>query len=153
MKAFFTLFLIVITSFSLTAQSIVKSNNNKLAKNSSTKFKAYVIVNSIEKDLENIGLQQASFEEKIKDAVASEGIQIIPIADMEKHGEYYLYIYVSLKDSLKINTKSYSGGVGNSMIEGIYPNKSYTYKDVSDITSSVKKYIRDYIKKVKAPNV
>ncbi|MDP4197795.1 MAG: hypothetical protein Q8940_22305, partial [Bacteroidota bacterium] len=106
-----------------------------------------------EKDLENIGLQQASFEEKIKDAVASEGIQIIPKEDMEKHGEYYLYIYVSLKDSLNINTKSYSGGVGNSMIEGIYPNKSYTYKDVSDITSSVKKYIRDYIKKVKAPNV
>jgi hypothetical protein len=137
----------------LTAQTVGKSNNRKFAKNSAQNFKAYLTVNSIEKALGNIGLQEASFEEKVKDAVASEGIQIIPKEDIEKHGVYYLYIYVSLKDSLNINTKSYSGGEGNSIIEGLYPNKSYSYKDISDITSSVKKYIRDYIRKAKAPNV
>lgn len=108
--------------------------------------KAYLSVSIQDRAVKNDEIRKAGIADKIKDALASEGIQILSNEDIGKPGESSLNIYVTLKDSLKINASRFIDGGKNSVITISYPVNSYAYNTAADITDSVRKYVRYYIK-------
>lgn len=125
---------------------LLSVSNIILAQSKPTVIKAYLKVSFKDKAITDKAISKNNFENKIVDALSSEGIQILSKDDIGKPGEPNLNIYVTLKDSLEITVTSFYEGGNNSVISFRHPEKVYAYKTSSDVTASVVKYVKDYIK-------
>lgn len=136
-----TKFLPVIISLFIFASAIVLN-----AQTQPKEIKAYLTVSIQGKALKNKETGNPGFADKIKNVLTSEGIQILSDDDIGRPGESNLNIYVTLKDSLKITAKRFYDGGKNMLMQSRYPEKVYAYSSSSDVTGSVRKYVKEYIK-------
>ncbi|HEX2866066.1 MAG TPA: hypothetical protein VHO03_03440 [Ignavibacteriales bacterium] len=109
-------------------------------------IKAYLTVSFQGKAIESKQFHTASIADRISGILTSEGIQLLSNVDIGKPGEPCLNIYVTLDDSLRINAISFEDGGNNSVLSFSYPELSYPYRNTTEITRSVRKYVKDYIK-------
>lgn len=109
-------------------------------------IKAYLTVSFQGKAIENKEFHTAGIADKISDILTSEGIELLKNVDIGKPGEPCLNIYVTLDDSLRMSAISFEDGGNNSVLSIPYPELSYTYRKTADITRSVRKYVKEYIK-------
>lgn len=110
-------------------------------------IKGYLTVSFAGRAIENKEFRDASVAENIAKTITSEGIQLLQTEDIGKPDEPCLNIYVSLKDSLKINAVIYQDGGNNAVLTITYPARSYAYNSSADINESLRKYVREYIKR------
>ncbi|MCU7501131.1 MAG: hypothetical protein HF300_17315 [Ignavibacteria bacterium] len=109
-------------------------------------IKAYLTVSFQGKAIENKEFHTAGIADKISEIITSEGIELLKNVDIGKPGEPCLNIYVTLDDSLRMSAISYEDGGNNSVMSFSCPERSYAYKNTSEIIRSVRKYVKEYIK-------
>ncbi|MGE5354052.1 MAG: hypothetical protein ACM3S2_12405 [Ignavibacteriales bacterium] len=109
-------------------------------------IKAYLTVSFKGKAVEDKKFHTAGIADKISRIITSEGIQLLQNVDIGKPGEPCLNIYVTLDDSLRMSAISFEAGDNNSVLSLPYPELSYAYNNTSDITRSVRKYVKEHIK-------
>jgi len=133
-KIFFPVFLIFL--------SLIFINQSKAQKKPKV-FKAYLVVNYISANLKNDSLFNSNLRADVKNILNKKNFVLIPNNEMEEADRSYLYIYVTISDSLKISARKST--VMANVITIPYPERTYAYKNKPNLIKKVIRYIKKYL--------
>jgi hypothetical protein len=118
--------------------------NNLNAQKTKKVFKAYLVVNNISENLKNDSLFNSNLRSEVKHILKKKNYVLVPNNEMEEADRSYLYIFVTISDSLKISARK-SSGSDIRVYTMPYRETTLFYKDKTDIINYVVRYIKKYL--------
>jgi hypothetical protein len=117
--------------------------NNLNSQKTKKVFKAYLVVNNISEKLKNDSLFNTNLRLEVKNILKKKNFVLIQNNEMEEADRSYLYIYVTISDSLKISARKST--VMANVITIPYPEKTHAYKNKTNLINYVIQYIKKYL--------
>jgi hypothetical protein len=106
-------------------------------------FKAYLVVNNISEKLKSDSLFNTNLKLKVKNILKKKNYVLVPNSEMEEADRSYLYIYITISDSLKISARKGYGSDNVTVIPN--PEESFVYKNSAELIGYVIQYIKKYL--------
>ena len=106
-------------------------------------FKAYLIINNHSENLKKDTLFNADLRSAVRNILKKKNYVLVPNTEMEEADRSYLYIYVTISDSLKISARKSTVMANVKTIP--YPEETRAYNNEADLIKYIIQYIKKYL--------